>query len=373
MNKATSTYLDLVRFLAAATVFLVHAQYDRFTGTSLRFGGAFSDLGNDAVMVFFVLSGFVIAYVADKKERNLKDYTLSRLARLYSVVAPALLVTVAADYLGSRIDYGLYTGWDFPTDHPVWRLAANFFFVNELWFSSIRPFSNAPFWSLGYEFWYYVIFAAAFYLRRPTRYFAVAIACLIVGPKVLILLPIWLLGVGVYHIISTQKIDERLGWALFLGSTVTYAVYRSSGSAQMLLDWTVAHLGSTFVHGWLGQSKYFLSSYVIGPLIAIHFIGLTAIAARVGPLLACVAVPIRYLAGFTFAIYLFHFPLLQFFAVICVNVANEALRSALIVGSTIATIWVLGTVTEARRADLRNLLSSACDAIQRRAFARGKG
>src|SRR6266536_4733067 len=181
MNKASSIYLDLVRFLAAATVFLVHAQYERFTG-GLPLVAATAKLGNDAVMVFFVLYGFVIAYVADKKEKTLKDYALSRLARLYSVAAPALALTVAVDYIGSRIDYGLYTGWDFPTDHPLWRVLANFFFVNELWFFSVRPFSNGPYWSLGYEFWYYVIFAAAFYLKPPVRYCLVVLSCCIAGP-----------------------------------------------------------------------------------------------------------------------------------------------------------------------------------------------
>ena len=100
-------------------VFLVHAQYERTGG--LSFAAPLANLGNDAVMVFFVLSGFVIAYVADKKEKTFHDYALSRLARLYSVAAPALALTVVVDYVGSRIDYSLYTGWDFLTDHPWWR------------------------------------------------------------------------------------------------------------------------------------------------------------------------------------------------------------------------------------------------------------
>ena len=78
------------------------------------------NLGNDAVMVFFVLSGFVIAYVADKKERTPRDYFVSRFARLYSVVVPALLLTAIADFLGSHIDYNVYHtfyDWTFQPDH----------------------------------------------------------------------------------------------------------------------------------------------------------------------------------------------------------------------------------------------------------------
>jgi peptidoglycan/LPS O-acetylase OafA/YrhL len=48
----------------------------------------FADYGRTAVLVFFVLSGFVIAWVTDTREHTLVEYGLSRVARLYSVVIP---------------------------------------------------------------------------------------------------------------------------------------------------------------------------------------------------------------------------------------------------------------------------------------------
>ena len=42
-------------------------------------------------------------------------------------------------------------------------------FTNEIWFSSIRPFSNGPFWSLGYEAWYYAIFGVWTFTRGRRR------------------------------------------------------------------------------------------------------------------------------------------------------------------------------------------------------------
>ena len=215
MNRYISVYLDLVRFLAALIVFFVHANYDRFT-SDLPVVWRFRDLGNDAVMIFFVLSGFVIAFVADQKEKTPRDYFVSRFARLYSVVVPALLFTIAIDHVGAYLVPGAYDGWWFQNTRAVWRMFANLFFVNELWFSSIRPFSNGPFWSLGYEFWYYTIFAAAFFLKRWVRYAVVAVLCLLVGPKILLLLPVWLLGVLVYHIIKKNRVSDVVAWVLFL-------------------------------------------------------------------------------------------------------------------------------------------------------------
>src|ERR1700730_8312582 len=215
MNRSTSIYLDLVRFLAATTVLIGHANFDELTGGLPYLSGLNMATANDAVIVFFVLSGLVIAYVADTKENTLREFFLSRLARLWSVVVPALLLTVILDYAGSRIAPSLYDPeW---TDNPVLRLAANLFFVNELWFSSIRPFSNAPFWSIGYEFWYYVVFAAAFFVRRPASFGWLGLVALVIGPRILVLLPIWLLGVWVYYRTITSPVNAATGWLLVLG------------------------------------------------------------------------------------------------------------------------------------------------------------
>ena len=64
MKKQFSIYLDLIRTIAAFTVAIFHFfQWPEFTaGQFLWFG-----YGQEAVIVFFVLSGFVIGYVAETK------------------------------------------------------------------------------------------------------------------------------------------------------------------------------------------------------------------------------------------------------------------------------------------------------------------
>lgn len=81
MNKTLSIYLDFVRFSAACIVFLIHARYARITGGTL---GDLGDYANDAVMVFFVLSGFVIAFVASTSETTPSDYIVARLSLVVS-------------------------------------------------------------------------------------------------------------------------------------------------------------------------------------------------------------------------------------------------------------------------------------------------
>jgi peptidoglycan/LPS O-acetylase OafA/YrhL len=88
MTAVLSLYLDLVRLLAALTVLLSHFAYTRISGGDYLI---FRRFGADVVIVFFVLSGYVIAYVTEEGERSAMDYAVNRFAFVFrgaSRVAP---------------------------------------------------------------------------------------------------------------------------------------------------------------------------------------------------------------------------------------------------------------------------------------------
>ncbi len=258
IHPTVSIYLDLVRFVAAVFVVFTHLRHEKFSGNLLNYGST----GNEAVMVFFVLSGFVVAYAVDTKDNTLRDFLLSRLARLYSVALPALFLTVLIDQTGRLIDASVYDYEYYRADWPVIRFVANLFFSTEFWFVSIRPFSNGPFWSLGYEFWYYMIFGVAVFLKGRTRIILITIMCLILGPKILLLLPVWLLGVGMYHLTRERQVPKALGWFLFIMSFVAILAYFELGVKATLDKLTEAIIGKTLFDHLL-WSKFFASSYLI--------------------------------------------------------------------------------------------------------------
>jgi hypothetical protein len=80
MHPGLSFYLDLIRFISALEVFLYHIGLARF--------------GHEAVIVFFVLSGYVISYTAKNNDRTIGRYAISRFTRVYSVALPALVGSV---------------------------------------------------------------------------------------------------------------------------------------------------------------------------------------------------------------------------------------------------------------------------------------
>lgn len=363
MNRATSVYLDLVRFLAAVVVLLTHLAYQRFTGGLII---EWRTYGNDAVMVFFVLSGYVIAHTVATRDREFGPYLLNRCARLYSVAIPAIVLTLLLDHLGRAINPALYDGFWYQGSDPIGRVLHALSFTNELWFNSVRLFTNGPYWSLGYEFWYYMIFAAACFLRGRRRLLCIAALIALVGPKILLLFPIWLLGVWVYRINTRHPLGERWGWVLFIGSFVLYALFRALGLRDVLLHFTYDWLGRAFVVKELTWSDEFLSAYVIGALVACNFVGVQAIAARIAPLLTRAERPIRDWAGYTFSIYLFHYPVLQFLAAILPIEPTEAWSGLLLFTLTMLVCRLLGNYTEKRKEFWRDLLGNATLAAKQR-------
>lgn len=339
MNRATSIYLDLSRFIAAMLVFLTHASYPRYGGQWLGRWGAF---GHDAVVIFFVLSGYVIAYVSEHRHSGPVDYAISRLARLWSVALPALLLGIVLDRVGRTFDPRLYDGWWVQHSEPVYRFCANIFFFSELWLSSVRAFGNGPYWSINFEAWYYVFFAVCFYARGGLRWGLALLVAGIMGPKLLLLMPIWWFGYWAYRRNARGPLPTPVAYLLFLGSW---------GALYLLRDLQVASHGRDLLTGWFGKEfvrrKLYWSNRAIGDTllglaVAMNFVGFYGISNGLGRHVVRLEGPIRWLAGYTFTIYLFHYPLLLFY-----NAITHDGRLAMAL--TLQSVLLIGLYTEQRK------------------------
>ena len=102
LHPGTSLYLDLARISAAALVLLNHVFEPPFYDGGLNFPGP------SAVVTFFVIWDFVIAYATDSVS-DWRIYAVARFARMHSVVLPALALTAALYFLGQALSPGC--GW----------------------------------------------------------------------------------------------------------------------------------------------------------------------------------------------------------------------------------------------------------------------
>jgi len=355
MNPATSLYLDLFRFGLAFEVFLSHYCSGRLSGGLFwQLGG---NLGHLAVIGFFVLSGLVIAYSVEVKDTTLHSYCVSRLSRLYSVVLPAVLLTLVVDAIGSRISPALYTeDWGFTDSYPLLRALLAVTFTSHLWFYNFQVFSNGPFWSLPYEFWYYVFFGAICFLSGRARLVAAALAMIIAGPRILFFLPIWMLGVGAYRVMSTVQIGRPIGWLMFSASILLVLACEYFRLPDRSLEFAEGTFSDATIK-LLCQVSWTPYDYVFGLLVAVNIIGFHSIHEAFEGFLLRFRTPIRWLAGLTFSLYLFHLPLLQFYAAISPWPETDKWHRSLLIFLPLATVAILGSLTERRRYKLRRYLA----------------
>lgn len=354
MTPGLSLYLDALRITAAFMVFLNHAGYGRLHGSWL---GPWSRFGHDAVIIFFVLSGFVIAWVTTTRERGPLEYAIARLARLWSVVIPALILGGILDHYGSQLDPKLYDGWWYAGDRPVWRFLANTFFFAEVWTASIRAFSNGPMWSVQYELWYYAIFAfALFPPKRWQKALGVVVAVAVAGPAIVLLLPCWLAGVGVFRLVNRRPLPPLVGGLLFTASIGAFAWFHAYDVKLTLERWAVDTLqGPTqeaFGVGFVHLARYarsFLGDYLLTLIVAAHFLGAHALSPYLERGLTPFARLIRWAAGYTFVLYLLHYPLLHFYASLTKN-------SVVILLLVLQSVLLLGVVTEQAKPHYRRAL-----------------
>jgi len=311
--------------------------------------------GHHAVIIFFVLSGYVIAYTVDVKRKNIEYFYLKRLARLWSCLVPALFLGLVLDSIGSLIDPGLYAGRIYQNDSIFIRFIANLFFFQELWFLDVRYLSNGPMWSLGYEFWYYVMFSLLMYVESlKKKYILMLFAVLIIGPKILMYFPLWFAGVLLYRINKKELLNKNAGLNLFLSLIPVFVYfYLSEANIFALADEVSRNilnkLGGYTDYTW---SKDFLSDYLVGLLFVLHLLWLYkyAVHKRKGYMIKEVIVKlVTHFSGATLSIYLYHFPLLMFFKALqnadIITYKSVSILALLVILSA----YSLSFVTESRK------------------------
>jgi peptidoglycan/LPS O-acetylase OafA/YrhL len=332
LSQATSVFLDLLRILAALVVFGFHCEYFWY-GPDVPM----AKLAHRAVIVFFVLSGYVIAYSTLRKKRGLRKYVVARLSRLYSVVLPALLLTLALDLLGRRLNPGFYQ--NLTHGHEPIRYLCTAAFLQAVWNSNLVPSTNNPFWSLGYEFWYYVLFGLVVLVDSVKwRVWLVLMLGLLIGPGILLLMPCWLMGVALY--LCGRK------WAIpFSGALIGFALF--AFAFVTALD----HLPDFPMKPGLIPLLYsngFASDALLAVVLAgtIWFFDQAFFAA---PLPSWLVGTIRFFADHTFSLYLYHVPLIIFVQAAIPFHRHEPWEVIALVGGLLAIILLLSLYTESKR------------------------
>lgn len=298
-------------------------------------------LGHQAVMVFFVLSGFFVggSVLARGDAFRFRDYLAARLARLWVVLLPALIFTAIVDHAIYLISPDILSGAFYPVlnsgpsgDRPysasIETFFGNVFFLQTIYFPVFG--TNGPLWSLANEFWYYIMFPLiliAFYkgmlvnplIRAGSIVVVVAIMVYVSGNMMGGFL-IWLFGVYVYLIYAKSSIKVNkwltlLSVFLFVGSLIDSKIQFIRNAIGIPNDIL------------LGACFSFMLISIKGKSIGFGRVHIARIS--------------RYMSEISYTLYLVHFPLVLL--VFCSFYERERLE--LNVGSFVQYIfWIFSVL-----------------------------
>jgi peptidoglycan/LPS O-acetylase OafA/YrhL len=326
-SKASFTtempFLNGLRGIASLLVVLSHARafalvdyneliYRPPGATAFYF---ISGLGHQSVMIFFVLSGFLItsSIIRDLNTNSwsIYWYLANRLFRLLSVLFPALILTLVADLAATKLFSGseFYSGrlWSVFHSGPgsdgqgidlsISTFLGNLFFLQTV---AVPVYgSNGPLWSLSNEFWYYTLFPL----------FLIALFKIGSASEAKRFLSLLLISVGLF-LLPIQLSMLGLVWsigALAAWYTNVVRIRRPPGAIVVL---SVAVLASGLLFSkWYGSDRI-ISEIIVG-LGAGFLILVTSQNQSLPKWLSSV---FSVLAAPSYSLYLVHFPVIGLIA-----------------------------------------------------------
>lgn len=341
ITPTLSVTLNLLRFLAALIVVIGHMNLLEFSNLGIEIG----KYGHTMVVLFFVISGYIIGRTTIDQKPDAKAYSINRASRIYIVALPNIALCFTAALLIPSIEG---TNAFATTSSQIVLLLKSLFFLNQSWVKFENPPLNPPFWSLCYEVWYYVIFAAFYYPKSNySKALAGGTACILAGPAIMALMPAWLCGLALVYLKPDQIKNPWL--------TIAAALLVVMFIVEARLDTAIQKQLSTLIPAiWrLGSSTRFLTDYILAACFGAVILSAGKIKIIISTIVEKI---IANLAGFSFTLYLFHDPILRLLQTLAnLKQISYAMHVA-VLASVLLSCWWISLATEARTSSLRRLL-----------------
>lgn len=381
LTPAFSLWLDAFRWTAATFVVLTHVNNRLLVRLSLLpasertpanyVAALLAGFGHQAVVVFFVISGFLVGGSLWRERTasgdvDLPRYLVKRLCRLWTVLLPALLLVLACDAFGIYVLHGPSWGVYLDEVHPtvasvVPTLGAGTFVCNALFLNNVgcEHFgSDEALWSLFNEFWYYVVFALLVLASIPRRRNWERAAGIAVAVLVLSLFTRW-----------------QFGGASFAPYLLIWLVGVASHARRRPFVDLPLGLMTAILVAWLLGFRLAFRSEQLDAIPGAWFLGDATLALLFGNLLLVLkartdlapppgnTVHAR-LASFSFSLYCVHTPIVMLYAAVLVSTVGVGwhmtpdtphvwILTALAVPLSMLAAWTFAWLTERHTDPLR--------------------
>jgi len=306
-NPITNKFyiLEFIRSLAAIYVLIYHIQQ------KLNFGPVFSlffSFGQESVMIFFVLSGFVIYYSVETKKVpvTIINYFKARFFRIY----PTFVLACLLAYSCQSIIAGHFI--IFPVNSFIENICMLQDFSTGKPGTWVQPFmGNTPLWSLSYEWWFYILFIPVYFFINKSKQYIAVITLSSLGFITYLIMPnqisiwtsyfiLWWMGVEASKKYLMDKENEKI---MDFKKIIIVIV----GYVLILIIYTFFYEKNHIIH--FGLFPIILIRHYVMALLFAFFLRVYDVR-KIN--ISKSNILVRF-APYTYALYVFHYPVLQLF------------------------------------------------------------
>ena len=316
LSKNSSFSIDCIRFLAAEIVVVGHGLWD-FDYAKIYF--KWFPLQDFAVLIFFILSGFLISYSLaikiNTKSYSFKEYFIDRFSRIYSALIPCLIIIAVLDFIfinfiGRNYEYSynlniktFFGNALMLQDYPILLHLKYFLMASRNSIVYISTFgSGRPLWSLAVEWWMYMCFGwlllrnhsntkKSFYYIVLLLFSIVPIYNLFSGSKTEGLTVVWIMGCLVTILLNYNRQIKNInnGFLSIIFSIIGVITAVHFNSGYHILTALLFTFSFYFLILFTNKSTF---------KVPVFFHNI-----------------VKYGAGYSFTLYLLHYSILQYLLV----------------------------------------------------------
>lgn len=293
--------LECVRAGAATYVVIHHVAVTRGWGTGIM--GAPFRFGQEAVILFFLLSGFVI--FANERDRATVGfgYYYRRIRRIY----PPLIVALVASTVIFWINGNLGAHFSFSD------LGLTLLNLQDI--SALKPgvivdpyLGNDPLWSLSYEMAFYIVFPIVLiFWKRSPNLTTVAVGIIsILSYCCFLYIPNHFSLIASYFLIWWCG---AMAAAAYMNGLKSYVGISTAFAFLALL--AAVSLFGVMLHGYSGLGVHpFLELRHFGAALLFILVGMSPLTRIVATLAVSLAKPAKAISSVSYGVYVLHYPLL---------------------------------------------------------------
>jgi peptidoglycan/LPS O-acetylase OafA/YrhL len=305
LTKSSSILLDLIRGISAQLVVVGHLfSFYNIFGLSNHTNHFL--IQNFGVVMFFILSGFLIGYSVENKSSKevytYRHFFIDRFSRIFIAYIPALFVIGIIDLIAYKFanNYNYKDAFDVKTfignmfmlqDFPI-QNALTKIFKSKIHITMLG--SARPLWTVAVEWWIYLFFGFIYFKK-------------ITHKSIIFLLPLMIVP---FFRIGSGGNGLSVLWFVSLASVYLLKKDTFKGNHALVIALSIA---ASFVRLLFNNFEVFDLAFSI-PLLMALFVYLSYLQTKPIPnyFFSKISKTSSPLAAFSFSLYLLHYTIIEF-------------------------------------------------------------